>query len=161
MKRLFTLVSLSSVVVFLAGCAITRTPTVTANPNGGFTTNVVVSVNQTALSFDCLAVQAVVSLGAQQVVQHDPNSTAVIHDIERALSSTLSGANHADASTIIGLVGASNASPVTQSQITQLVQYVSNAEQALIQKYGVTVAGQVTLAIVKSVLAGLTQVVPL
>lgn len=160
MKKLVSLLSAAvlavailSVIPFTSGCLTSKQTTVT---NG--VTNTVTVLNQAALDGYSLLAQVAATEVAQTIVAKNPGATNVIQDIEVSLNGVISGANTSNVSQLIKLVGANN--PASAAQLTALANTVSAYEQALVQKYGSTIAGQIAISFAKSINAGLGIIVP-
>lgn len=155
MKKLLFAVCLSA--AFITGCVLGKKTTVTTNPNGTFTTNTVVVVNEANLALDSAALQAATAIGVNAVriqTKNDPGVIQAMKDAKTALDGILMGASQQTTDQVLALLKA-NGNPALQQQVTSLVQTISALEQGLLQKYGATVAGEITLSILKSVDAGL------
>lgn len=155
MKKLFSVCLFAA--VFVSGCVIGHKTSVATNPNGTFTTNTVAIVNEANLSLDCVAIQGATAIAVNAVrvqTKNDPNVLNAIKNAKVALDGILTGANQQTTAQVMDILK-SQGNPALQQQVASLVQTVSALEQSLLQKYGTTVAGEITLSILKSIDAGL------
>jgi len=134
-----------------SGCLTSRT--VTSNPNGTFTTNVV--VNQAQLTIDCAVIQVNTAIGVSIAVQKDPSIIPTLKDVSLTLTGILQGANTNSAAQILALVNEKN-NPVIKDNIGMVVSQASNLEQQLLAKYGANAHGQIVIAIATAFNSGLT-----
>lgn len=158
MKKLASFALLTAVIGLLStGCAIAHKSTITANPNGTYTTNTTAVVNESNLALDCVAVQGATAIAVNVVLVQTKHDAGVIESLKNAklaLDGILLGSNQQTTQQVLELLKA-NGNPALQQQLTQLIDTASKLEQGLIQKYGVTVAGEIALSILKSIDAGL------
>jgi hypothetical protein len=148
----------------IAGCMTSKTTTVTPaatnTVNGvtttNFTTNVVVTVNQATLALDCAGIQAAAGLAVSLTVQKDPAAKPILQNIQTTITGVLNGAGANSVSQIAGLFGGSGNAAVVQN-LTPVVNQMSSLEQSLVAKYGATVGGQITIAILNALNNGIAQ----
>lgn len=141
------------------GCATTKTTTITQTTNTAGavvdTTNVVTSVNQAILAVDCAGVQSGVQLAVAFAVGKDPSAIPVLQNIQTALSGILNGASSGSVTQIATLLKSqSNTNLVTA--LGPVVNGLSSLEQNLLQKYGSTVSGEITVAVATAISKGIT-----
>jgi len=157
MKQIVNVLAILGLVAMSAGCVLGKKTSVTANPNGTFTTNTTVIVNEANLTIDSAALQAATAIAVNTVriqTHNDPGVLSALRNAKVALDGVLMGASQQTTAQVLDILRA-NGNPALQQQVTSLVQTISALEQSLLQKYGVTVAGEITISILKSVDAGL------
>ena len=138
----------------ISGCMTTKTPVVTPGVNGGPpTTNIVVTVNQANLAMDCAGIQAATTIAVSEVASNQ-QAVAILTDFNLVLSGIINGANSNSVPQVMALLG-KNGNAAIQQEITPLVAAASQLEQQLLNKYGATVSGQITIAIAKAVSNGI------
>ena len=119
------------------------------------TTTTVTTVNTNNLTIDAAVIQGVVATAVSVAVQKDPSVIPALQIAQASLGGVLNGSDASTPGQIMALLG-KNGNATIQAEITPLVSVVSGLEQQLLAKYGQGVAGQITLAIAKSVYAGLS-----
>lgn len=145
------------VAVTLVGCATARKNTITNNPDGTVTTNTTVVVNEVNLALDCVVAQGATAIAVNVVLvqsKHDPGVVQALKNAKTALDGILNGANQQTTQQVLDILK-TNGNASLQQQVTQLVDTVSKLEQVLLQKYGVTVAGEITTSLLRAIDAGL------
>jgi LysM repeat protein len=160
MKKIAVFAALIAVVALTPGCLTSKKQVVTGTTATGFTPHTVVTVNQAVLDADCLVVKVVATQATQRLAAKGGGTVQTLRDIETALNGIISGANTGSAGQVIKLIGVKPNDTATADEVTQLVKDLSDYEQSLIQKYGATVAGQISLAIAKAVYAGMAAALP-
>ena len=152
------ILAVGAVGMLSTGCVTSKvvTPASTNALTGvviGATTNTIVNTNN--LLIDASVFQGVVATAVSVVVQKDTNAIPILKDAQMALDGILNGANTNTVGNIIAVLG-KNSNPTIASEVGPLVATFSALEQNLIAKYGTSVGGQITLALTKAGLAGLT-----
>lgn len=158
MKKKLMLI-LAATAVLATGCATSHKVTITQDPtSGAFSTNTTVVVNEVNLALDCVAAQGATAIAVNVVLvqtKHDPNVVQALKNAKIAMDGILNGSNQQTTAQVLALLKAQGNQALTD-QVTQLVDTVSKLEQGLLQKYGTTVAGEISLSLLKAVDAGLT-----
>lgn len=145
--------ALALVAGLITACAlnpVTKTTTVDAVTGK---TNVTFSVNSVVLDGECQALGWVGTPLLSQELKANAAARPIVIDIQTALQGAINGADTNIQATIQGLLS-QNAS--VQKQFTPLIQGADNFRAALILKYGSTVAGEITLALLREDLAIVT-----
>jgi hypothetical protein len=157
MKKIAVFAALIAVVGLSSGCVTSKKIGIVTNPDGTSTTNITVVVNEANLALDCAAIQAATAVSVNAVriqSKNDPGVISALKNAKTALDGILLGANQQTTDQVLTILKA-NGNPELQQQVSSLVQTISTVEQALLQKYGTTVKGEITLSILKSIDAGL------
>ena len=152
MKTQLVLTSIAILIIasLNTGCVTKKVQTVT---NGQ--TNTVTVVNQENLDLDAAALQGATSIATAFIVSKgNPADIAALKNAELAINGILNGANQQTTQQVIDLLKA-NGSATLQTQVSGLVQAASALEQKLLNKYGTTVAGQISVELTKAIYAGL------
>lgn len=152
MKKLLSIVLLGALA--FTGCLTKRTSTVTGTAATGFTTNTVTTVNEDNLAIDSAVFQSVVTTATALLVQHDPASAAPLRTAQRALDDVVNGVSQQSVNDVLGKLKAQG-NPVVAQQVDSLLKAASAIEQKLVMKYGSSVAGEITIALVRAADAGL------
>ncbi len=137
-----------------SGCMTRKVSTVTPGPAGTFTTNTVTEVNTNNLILDCAAIQSLTATAATLAIQKDHAAAPILRDVHTALEGILNGANPGSVQDILNAAGYEQSNPAVESEIGPLVSLVSALEQSLLQKYGASVSGQISIAIAQAVCRG-------
>ncbi|MDE2101119.1 MAG: hypothetical protein KGL39_27980 [Patescibacteria group bacterium] len=138
----------------LAGCMTSKVTSVTANGSGGFSTNVVTVVNTNNLILDSAAFQGATAIAASIAIEKDPGVVPALKQAQIALDGVLNGASTNTVQDVLTSLKIQN-NPVLNQQVSSLLAAASSLEQQLLAKYGVSVAGQITLSLAKAADAGL------
>jgi len=147
-------------VCLITGCLTSKTTTVTpgsTNSLGVVTspvTNTVTTVNTVNLTLDASVLQAVTATAVSIAIQKDPAAAPILQNVATALGGILNGASTNTTAQVIALLGSNNNNAAIATELGPLINIVSAEEQTLLSKYGLTVSGQITLAIAKAVDSG-------
>lgn len=149
---------IAAVAVLATGCLTTKNTSVTPTSTGGLTTNVWYTVNTNNLALDCAGVQVVTAVAVNAALNASHNDPGVVNALKSAqvaLGGILNGTNPQTTAQVVALLNAQG-NPALTSQVTQLIQSLSAVEQQLLAKYGITVTGQISVALTQAVYSGLT-----
>lgn len=137
------------------GCTSTSTVTESTNSAGVVTsvTNTITTVNEAALLLDTSILQGATAIAVSTIVQKDPSAVPALKQAETALGEVLGGATTNSTQQILTALGQGSNATLT-AEIAPLVGTISGLEQTLLQKYGATVSGEITIAIAKAVTSG-------
>ena len=142
------------------GCVAQKHQVVTGSGTTGdpFTTNTVWQVNTNNLLLD----SAILSVGTSVAVNtaingshNDPGVIAALKNAQVGLGGILNGTNPQTTAQVVEILKAQG-NPALVQQVTDMTGAISGLEQQLLAKYGVTVAGQISVALTKAVYSGLT-----
>lgn len=157
MKKITSVLAAATLVALVTtGCLTSRKQVVTSTPSG-FTTNYVTTVNEGNLALDAgvLQASAAIAVNAALIQTHnDPQVISALKNAKVALDGILGGTSQQTTQQVVDLLKA-NGNPALVAQVTSIVNAVSALEQQLLAKYGTTVAGEISLEILKSLDAGL------
>ena len=150
------------VIVAATGCMTSKISTITPAATNTVTgvvfpavTNTVTSVNTNNLMLDASVLQGLTAIAVSEAVQRDPSCVQPLKDAQTALDGILNGANTNTTTQVVALLG-SGSNPVLVSEISPLIGTLSSLEQTLLNKYGSGVSGQISIALTRAVLAGIT-----
>src|SRR6516225_393074 len=156
MKKL--IVPLIAAAIITAGCVASRQQVITPNPvGGGFTTNVVWVVNTNNLIVDSAAASVVTAVAVNAAIigsHNDANVVQALKNAQTALGGILQGATFQTRQQVVEILRAQG-NPALTEQVNQLVDALSSLEQDMLQKYGQTVAGQISVSLTRAVYTGL------
>jgi hypothetical protein len=159
MKKLTVSLALTAVLALaVSGCAWHKATSVTANGSGGFSTNVVYSINTNNLNLQ----KTIIAAGTTEAVtltlsatKNDPTIVQALKNAQVALDGILHGSNQLTREQVIAILKAQN-NPTLSQQVDQLLQTISGYEQQWLVQFGASVAGQISVAYTEAVYSGLT-----
>jgi hypothetical protein len=155
MKKVMTATAAILLAVLVTtGCVTSKVSKV--DPNTG-QTNIVVVVNEANLLLDSAVLQAATAIGINAVriqTKNDPGVIQALKNAKVALDGIISGANPQTTDQVLAILR-TNGNAALEQQVSSLVQTASALEQQLLAKYGKSVAGEITVSILKSIDAGL------
>lgn len=155
MKKLISIVPF--VAMLTSGCVIGHKQVVSGSAATGYTTNSVAFVNEANLTLDASALQATTAIAVNVVLvqtHKDPQIIAALKNAKVAMDGILGGTSQQTTQQVIDILKA-NGNPSLVAQVTSIVNAVSALEQQLLAKYGTTIAGEISIEILKSLDAGL------
>jgi hypothetical protein len=148
------LISAAIAIAAFTGCLTSKTSTVTPNGTGGFTTNTVTTVNEANLALDSAGLQSLVAISTSILIDNDTNLIPILYRAHVALDGILNGSNPQTTAQVLAMLKAQN-NPDLTTEITSLLASVSQLEQDLLKKYGSSVAGEISVALVRAVDRGI------
>ena len=157
-RNTILLVATISIAAAVAGCMTTKKQVVGTDSSGATFTNTVTVVNEGNLALDATGVQVATAIAVNTVLvqtKYDPQVLQALKNAKTALDGILTGVNSETSQQVVAMLKLQNNASLS-SQVDTLLQAISAAEQNLLAKYGATVAGEITVAMVKAVDAGLT-----
>lgn len=153
MKKLTAILLAVSAIAF-TGCLTSKTQTVTGTAATGFSTNTVTTVNEANLALDSAGLQSMTAISVSMLVNKNAGLVPPLKNAQVALDGILNGSNPQTTAQVLAMLKAQNNADMT-TEITSLVTSVSQLEQDLLKKYGASVAGEITVALVRAVDRGL------
>jgi len=150
-----------SLCVGITACMTSKVVSVTpggTNAQGGVfspVTNTVTIVDTNNLALDCLGIQGLVAGATVGARMAATNAIPALQDAQTALGGLLDGANAGSVQQILEALGKSDDASLA-SAFAPIVTTASTIEQALLAKYGTTVAGQISIAITRAVYNGIS-----
>jgi hypothetical protein len=158
-KRLSTkrVLSILACIGLFTACAginpVSQTVTTPTNSLGAVTsvTNTVVNTNN--LANDCADLEALSAGACTLTLALDKSALPIFQDYVNAESQIINGANSNTASQVLSAFGKSS-NTILNNAIAPLVSLANAREQALLAKYGPTIAGQIAIAITKAIGTG-------
>ena len=160
MKNTIIAATLLAASCLLTGCLTGKVSTITpASTNSlgiitGPVTNTVTIVNTNNLLLETAVLQSATAIGVGVAVQKDPSIVQALTDAQIALDGILNGASTNTPAQVAALLG-NNSNPTIQGEIMPLITMASVLEQQLLAKYGTTVGGQISMAILRALDRGL------
>lgn len=151
MKKLIAGALLAAVVT--TGCVLSKKQTVTPNGTGGFTTNVVTTVNELNLALWTGGTR-LAAAGLTAEFKKDPVAVKALTDAHIALDGILHGANTNTTANVVEMLK-STGNPQLTMETTSFMNSVSKIEQGLLEKYGTTVAGEISVAFTQAISDGI------
>jgi hypothetical protein len=142
--------ALGSIVAFESGCMTQKVASV--DPKTG-ATNFVTQVNQLNLALDCQGIQLLAAGAAStslNLTKNNPKVLTALTDAHLALDGILHGASSNTTAQVVTMLKSAN-NPILTQQVISFEAALSKQEQALVQQYGTTVAGQISTAITQAI----------
>lgn len=156
-SRIILLTSVPIVAVLFTACMTQKVPVVTGSAATGFSTNMVTEINTANLALDSAALQGATAIAVNLVLtqtKHDPGVVQALKNAHIAIDGILVGASQQTTAQVLEMLKIQNNAALS-AQATSIMNAASALEQQLLAKYGASVAGQISIEILKSVDAGL------
>ncbi len=140
---------MAAILIAASGCVISKKQVVTGSAETGFITNIVTTVNQANLAFDCAVFEITATPLLTQALINDPEARPIVIDVRTAIDGIQNGVNTDTMKVIVGFAGKNAA---LDKQMSALVQKVSDLRGQLMTKFGTSNAGIIEAAVAASVI---------
>lgn len=149
-QTLLMCASLALIGGFSTGCMTSKVAQI--QPNGS--TNFVTIVNESNLEIDSLALQVATTEAASLLVARQPNLVPILRNAQVTIDGIINGLNAQTLDQVLALLKAQN-NPQLADEVARLTKLADSVRASLVAKYGSTVGGEITLALLRAVNSGL------